>query len=490
MIPKLGTAITETNGLGRLADVISTTVRQELNGAYDLTMRYQVGGTLYSELATDRLIGTRAGMGSGVQYFRIVRISRPLRGAVTVYAQHYSYQLNYIHVPPCTVTGTVQSVLDQLKALAIEPCPFNFVSDMPGPITVTVEKVTSLRSVIGGMEGSILEKTGGEVLWDNATVTITAKLVPTVAGRRNVALRYGKNLLDLEAEESIEELATGILPYWLKDGVYVRGSIQYSAAAGSLSYERILPVDMTQDFDEQPTVSELDTAGAAYITDHGIGTLVPSITASPAQLWKTAEYADIAELEQIQLGSMLDIIYNRLGVNATAEIVGVVWDGLRERYSSMTLGQARANIANDVAGLARGSVTQVISGGGGGGVSLLAAWPVGSIYMSVNSTSPATLFGGTWTQLENRFLLGAGSSYTAGDTGGEATHTLTVNEMPSHSHGIQDSYHAGTQYGWANLQPSGAHVAWSTSNTYDTGGGAAHNNMPPYLVVYMWQRTA
>lgn len=130
-------------------------------------------------------------------------------------------------------------------------------------------------------------------------------------------------------------------------------------------------------------------------------------------------------------------------------------------------------------------------------------YPVGSIYMSVNSTSPQTLFGGTWEQLQNRFLLGAGSSYAAGNTGGEATHTLTVNEMPSHGHAFGDNGMAMCVYttndpaglnrwGFVGANQSGWYINANKNiaaiNT--TGGNGAHNNMPPYLVVYMWKRTA
>lgn len=119
-------------------------------------------------------------------------------------------------------------------------------------------------------------------------------------------------------------------------------------------------------------------------------------------------------------------------------------------------------------------------------------YPVGSIYMSVNSTSPETLFGGTWVQLEDKFLLGAGTTYTNGATGGSATHTLTVDEMPSHTHiasGYRGSYAAGgnnrnTPVSWNSSSRTGQYTSDST------GGGQAHNNMPPYLVVYMWKRTA
>ena len=122
-------------------------------------------------------------------------------------------------------------------------------------------------------------------------------------------------------------------------------------------------------------------------------------------------------------------------------------------------------------------------------------YPVGAIYMSVSSTSPASLFGGTWEQIQNRFLLAAGSSYTAGNTGGEATHTLTKNEMPTHSHEIYSGYgdvvsNVSDAYRYQTWGSSDR--GWKTGNlgTSNIGGGTAHNNMPPYLVVYMWKRTA
>ena len=124
-------------------------------------------------------------------------------------------------------------------------------------------------------------------------------------------------------------------------------------------------------------------------------------------------------------------------------------------------------------------------------------YPVGSIYMSVNNINPSTLFGGTWEQLKDRFLLGAGSTYSNGATGGSATHKLTVNEMPSHKHtGIE--YDNGNSVSLSESGNTGYNISWNTAGnstrsdlqTNSTGGSKAHNNMPPYLVVYMWKRTA
>lgn len=116
----------------------------------------------------------------------------------------------------------------------------------------------------------------------------------------------------------------------------------------------------------------------------------------------------------------------------------------------------------------------------------LVSFPVGAIYMSYTSTSPASFIGGSWTQIQERFLLAAGDGYDAGDTGGETEHTLTENEMPSHSHqalcgggSAKNGFGAGSTFGGS-----------VTATTTRVGGGRAHNNMPPYLVVYIWRRTA
>ncbi len=135
-------------------------------------------------------------------------------------------------------------------------------------------------------------------------------------------------------------------------------------------------------------------------------------------------------------------------------------------------------------------------------------YPVGSIYMSINNTNPSTLFGGTWEQIKDCFLLSAGNIYTAGSTGGKATHTLSVNEMPSHTHSQNPHGHPQHPDTWMNVDnpwvpKSGYYYAHSGSGVSDrfytgsvtatnnsTGGSQPHNNMPPYLVVYVWKRVS
>ena len=142
-------------------------------------------------------------------------------------------------------------------------------------------------------------------------------------------------------------------------------------------------------------------------------------------------------------------------------------------------------------------------------------YPVGSIYISVNSTNPSSLFGGTWVQLKDTFLLACGDTYSSDSSDvttaqhGEATHTLTTNEMPSHTH-TQDAHShkqgnstvvynsSGSQHlygsGSGTVVSLNTNVGINTNNAtatnQNTGGGQAHNNMPPYMSVYMWKRTA
>ena len=126
--------------------------------------------------------------------------------------------------------------------------------------------------------------------------------------------------------------------------------------------------------------------------------------------------------------------------------------------------------------------------------------PIGSIFLTLDAASPASLFGGTWEQLKDSFLFGAGGSYAAGSVGGEATHALTINEMPLHNHeiynvvngktmqiGVDGQYTSDEFAGFSNSIEALSEVTYAISSS---GGGAAHNNMPPYLAVYIWKRVA
>lgn len=127
-----------------------------------------------------------------------------------------------------------------------------------------------------------------------------------------------------------------------------------------------------------------------------------------------------------------------------------------------------------------------------------AVYPVGSIYMSMDPTDPSMLFGGTWTQIQDVFLLASGSEHIAGSTGGESSHALTTSEIPAHGHDLF-GYNAGSYSSYTAKYAvfqcvhnggSSYKKLLATESILDTGGGQPHNNMPPYIAVYVWERTA
>ena len=128
-------------------------------------------------------------------------------------------------------------------------------------------------------------------------------------------------------------------------------------------------------------------------------------------------------------------------------------------------------------------------------------YPVGSVYMSVSDVDPSVLFGGTWERIEDTFLLSSGSTYSAtydsngfaDNTGGEASHTLTVDEMPEHNHRADINLRYLNNSATASESSfvsdySNKYKTQISNSSIDVGGGDAHNNMPPYLVVNVWKR--
>lgn len=171
-------------------------------------------------------------------------------------------------------------------------------------------------------------------------------------------------------------------------------------------------------------------------------------------------------------------------------------DKLGSTTQSLTLGRGIPTFFIDTAKSSVGvncfpTANDVLQLGENAFLTAQGAYPVGSIYLSVNATDPATLFGGTWERIGGRFLLGADDTYTAGSTGGEAEHTLTIDEMPSHNHSL-DNYNtaAGNTTPYMTVQAQSKVGYGGNVQTLNTGGGKPHNNLPPYLSVYMWERVS
>ena len=336
----------ESNGLGPLSDALACTVEENRNGAFELSMEYPVTGVLFDELKHGSIIFAPPNDSSEPQPFRVYGKSTPLSGVVTVRAKHISYQLSHIPVSPFTA-GSCAAALQGLKTNAVEPCPFDFWTDKETVATFTVKEPASARSLLGGVAGSVLDVYGGEYEFDRYTV----KLHKARGTDSGVVIAYGKNLTDIDQEESIENTITGVYPYYKDtDGnvLELPEKVVSSASAHNFPYPRTVPLDCSQEWQETPSVEQLRAYASAYVKKEGIGMPSVSLKVSFVPLWQSEEYKAIAPAERLNLCDIATVRFEKLGVNARAKVVQTVYDVLAGRYESITLGEASTNLADTI----------------------------------------------------------------------------------------------------------------------------------------------
>ena len=316
---------------------------EERNGLYELEMQYPQSGIHFSEIQNRCIIYAIPSPYREAQPFRVYRITRPINGIATIYAQHISYDLAGIPVNPFTAGSAAEALSGMASHAAVES-PFSFWTDKSTTANFSVLVPSASRSVLGGVEGSILDVYGGEYLFDKFLV----RLYNQRGNDNGVVIRYGKNLTDVEQDANISSVATGVLPYWVgAEGELVQGNIVN--VDGTFDFVRIMTIDFSSDFENQPTASELETRAMQYIKSNKIGVPSVSISVSFVQLEQTEEYKDLALLEKCDLCDTVTVQFEALGINAKAEIVRIITDVLLERYESVEVGDIRANIAYTIA---------------------------------------------------------------------------------------------------------------------------------------------
>ena len=336
----------ESNGLGPLSDALACTVEENRNGAFELTMDYPVTGALFDELKHGSIIFAPANDSGTPQPFRVCEKSTPLSGVVTIRAKHISYQLSHIPVSPFAA-GSCTAALQGLKSHAAEQCPFDFWTDKESTADFSVEQPASARSLLGGVTGSVLDVYGGEYEFDRYTV----KLHNARGHDSGVVIAYGKNLVDLNQEESIENTITGVYPYYKgADGnvLELPEKVVSSESAQNFPYPRTVPLDCSQVWQEVPTIEQLRAYATSYVKKEGIGVPSVSLKVSFVPLWQTDEYKAIAPAERLNLCDIATVRFEKLGVNARAKVVQTVYDVLAGRYESVTLGEASTNLADTI----------------------------------------------------------------------------------------------------------------------------------------------
>ena len=335
-----------SNGIGRLADCPSYDVDEILNGLYELSLIYPEDGQHAAEIKERRFILAKPNETSSPQPFRIYSIQLDaLSHQIVVKAQHRSYDLIGIPVRPFSATGIVPA-LTGLVSNSMITNPFTFWTDIINTASMfRVEEPASVRALMGGVRGSVLDTFGGEFEWDNLTVKVHARR----GSDNGVAIRYGKNLQNLNNERTNESFYTGCVAYYKDDDMELTGTVQEIEDAADYPTKKIFILDASDKFDndETPTVEQLDAIAANYITANNLGLpFKDTLTVNFVALWQTLEYEDIAPLERVSLGDTVHVKYKDFDV--AMRVIETHYDGIAGRYTEIVLGAKKASLKDTI----------------------------------------------------------------------------------------------------------------------------------------------
>lgn len=353
-----------SNGLGALPDAASCTVTEERNGGYEVEMEYPLTGSHFSDIQKRRILYVKPNPYDDPQPFRIYSITKPINGIVTVHAAHLSYDTSgsIVKLFPADA-GSASAAMSYLKNFSVPSTPFTFFTNVGKSGTMSVLKPSSIRSLLGGSDGSILDTFGGEYLFDKWNIS----LLESRGSNRGVTIRYGKNMTDLEQEENDTDFYTGVYPFWYsesEDGGLVTLSANDGIvnAPGNYDFVKIMPLDLSsEDFSkettdsegytttiEKPTEAELLAAAQKYIANNKIGIPKVSLDVSFVMLAQTEEYKDFARLETVKLCDTVTVEFEKLGVKTTAKCIKTVYNVLTDKYDSIELGEPKSSLAETV----------------------------------------------------------------------------------------------------------------------------------------------
>lgn len=343
-----------TNGIGKLCDAISCTVVEKRNGSYELKMTYPADGIHAESMTEGALMLAKPSEKAALQPFRIYKITIPLMGSLEISARHIQYQENFITVSPFTATGC-QAAMAELQKRATTDCPFSFWTDIESKATFSFAAPSTIRSCLGGMDGSLLDTYGGEYEWDMYTTRLHSRR----GSDNGVRIVYGKNLIDFQMEKSIGNVITGVHPYWKhsEDGTLMELPEKVvKVEKHSLPYEKITPLDCSSHFEEKPTEEQLRNYTKKYLKNTTLTEPDIDIQINFLQLWQTPGYEDIAEAERVSLCDTVHVYISKLGIEVSCKVTETEYDVLLERYRSITLSNASVRSRNSSLSGALGSI--------------------------------------------------------------------------------------------------------------------------------------
>ena len=337
MIPRLYPATStswETNG-SPLADATTCTVKQG-GGSSELTLVYPMSGLHFKDIKQRSIIMMKPDPYTREQPFRVYFVGKPINGMVTFRARHLAYDAAGIPVAPIEAFSA-KDAANKIKANAMVSCPFTWSSNMNDVGSVLQTKTpASARALTLGSKNTWQGVFGGDLLYDRYEI----KLLSNGGADRGVVFRYGVDLIDMQQEENISNVYTGIVPYYSgrgKNAAQVIGSVLQ--ASGSYNFVRILPIDLTDYFEEVPTVAALNAAGQEYLQNNDIGTPEVSLSLSWDQLAG----------KEVHLYDTVGVEFEELGVSAKVRVCETEYDGLEEEYIGATVCSPRKTIADTIA---------------------------------------------------------------------------------------------------------------------------------------------
>ena len=353
-----------TNGLGRLRDCISCKVTEERNGIYECDFEYPVTGANYAAIQLGRIICVTHDDTGDVQPFDIVSFTRPINGVVQFHAVHISYRQSYLTVAGSNISGITNAFA--LLAQAQPSNPFSYESDITSNAYLAAAdgEPRTVRSMLGGVEGSILDAFGGEYEFDRFNV----KLYKSRGVVRDFTIRYGVNMLDYSDDTSSAGTYSAVVPFYKgTDNTFIIGDRQSSGDTVTGRGETV-PLDVSDKFETEPTKAEVEAMGLSILEDGENNLPTQTINVSFVRLQDMGEYTGLSALLKCKLCDSIKVIFPQYNTSGTFKIVKTTWDVLMNRYESMELGTLSTTLS-EALGLSNGRDS--LSGGSGEGVDFI-----------------------------------------------------------------------------------------------------------------------
>lgn len=340
-----------SNGICRLRDCLTCIVTEERNGIYECDFDYPVDGAHFSDLIPGRIIAVEHDESNDVQPFDIVSYTKPLNGIVSFHCVHISYRLNGITYFGDHTVDSLAMALYRLTAPAgiTPPNRFTFETDKTSTGYVSAFDGTprSIRQLLGGTEGSILDAYGGEYEFDKWTVHLWSAR----GTLKDFTIKYGVNLLDYNSEADASGVYTMAVPYWKgqdANGVekIVKSGAYYASVETYAGRYICRPLDLSDKFETEPTTTQLGDMAKAMMESDDVWLPTQSITVNFLNLRDTGEYEQFEPLYKCKLCDSIRVWFPRYGVNEIFKIVRTKYDVLDERYEELELGSLRTSLAD------------------------------------------------------------------------------------------------------------------------------------------------